>query len=71
MGNDRLALLIKVIGKLKKQLRSVLTVIRIFFFRREEKKEMERRKERGKRKERREKEKKIGEKWRKRQKRNP
>lgn len=67
MGNDRLALLIKVIGKLKKQLRSVLTVIRIFSFRREEKK----RDGKKKRKETREKEKKIGEKWRKRQKRNP
>lgn len=54
MGNDRLALLIKVIGKLKKQLRSVLTVIRIFFFRREEKK----RDGKKKRKETREKEKK-------------
>lgn len=59
MGNDRLALLIKVTGKLKKQLRSVLTVIRIFFFRREGKKEMRRRKENGKRNETREKEKKI------------
>lgn len=64
-------MLIKVIGKLKKQLRSVLTVIRMFFFRREEKKEMERRREKEKRKETREEEKKIGEKWRKRQKRNP
>lgn len=59
MGNDRLALLIKVTGKLKKQLRSVLTVIRIFFFRREGKKEMGRRKGKGKRNETREKEKKI------------
>lgn len=53
MGNDRLALLIKVTGKLKKQLRSVLTVIRIFFFRREGKKrdEKKKRKREGKRNE--------------------